>query len=72
MPGGVKALFSPPKTPKVETPKAPAPDNTAVEEARRKQVEEDARARGRAGTYLTGSNDNSPPAQLQRKTFLGA
>ena len=69
--GGVTALFSKPKTPKVDKPAAPAPDNAAVEEARRKQVEENARARGRAGTYLTGSNDNAPPTQLGRKTFLG-
>lgn len=64
-------LFTKEKKPKAPTtPEDPQKDAAAIEEARRKQVEENARSRGRAGTYL--GQTTSPSAQLGRKTFLGA
>jgi hypothetical protein len=58
------------KMPKIETPAPPAPDDAAVEEARRKEVIAGASAKGRAGTYLTGASGDTTTPEL-RKRFLG-
>lgn len=59
------------KTPHIEFPAPPKPDDGAVEEARRKEIEASAKARGRAGTYLTGGSGDTSTPQLKLKRLLG-
>jgi len=64
--------FLAPSTPSVPTPPpAPSMADPAVEEARRKQIEAQKRAKGRASTILTGGQGDTTTPELGKKTLLG-
>jgi hypothetical protein len=60
-------------TPRVEpTPPVPEKNDPALEEARRKELETDRKAKGRAATLLTGGAGATGVASIAKPTLLGS
>lgn len=68
----MSGMFSSPKIPApTPAPEPPTKDDPSVEEARRKELQAAAKARGRAATLLTGGDGDTSAAPVQRKRLLG-
>lgn len=66
----MSGLFSKPKLPPLP-PLPPVSDTAAIEAARRRELEAQRRARGRAATLLTGGLGDESDAPVAHKTLLG-
>lgn len=64
------AVFKGPPKPKKPKP-IPTPEDPAVEEARRKELEAAQKARGRAATLLNGTEGDTSEANTAKKRLLG-
>lgn len=66
-------LFSKPSMPSVTAATTSTEEtDKAAEEARRKELLEQQKTRGRASTLLTGATGDATAANTQKKTLLGA
>lgn len=54
-----------------QNPTPPSMADPAVEEARRKQIEAQKRAKGRSSTILTGGQGDTTAPELGKKQLLG-
>lgn len=69
----MSSVFSKPSMPTVTAPTTSTEEtDAAAEEARRKELLEQQKSRGRASTLLTGATGDTTSANTQKKTLLGA